>query len=64
MQYIDYVFVFIQNQLDDEAIFPTKALAEFPKDFHARFVPCPFTHKYKGKRDLSTDIPCFRAYFP
>jgi hypothetical protein len=38
-QYIDYVFSFIQVQLDDETIFPTKASAVFPKDFHSRYAP-------------------------
>ncbi|KAJ1980335.1 Maintenance of ploidy protein mob2 [Dimargaris cristalligena] len=32
-QYTDYVMTWIQNQLDDEAVFPTKAGNAFPRDF-------------------------------
>ncbi|KAJ1969504.1 Maintenance of ploidy protein mob2 [Dimargaris xerosporica] len=32
-QYIDYVMTWIQNCLDDESVFPTKAGNAFPKDF-------------------------------
>ncbi|KAJ3384325.1 Maintenance of ploidy protein mob2 [Lobulomyces angularis] len=32
-QYIDYVMTWIQNLIDDESIFPTKAGIEFQKDF-------------------------------
>ncbi|KAJ1909669.1 Maintenance of ploidy protein mob2 [Tieghemiomyces parasiticus] len=32
-QYIDYVMTWIQNLLDDEAVFPTKAGNEFPRGF-------------------------------
>ncbi|RKO97085.1 hypothetical protein CXG81DRAFT_9481 [Caulochytrium protostelioides] len=32
MQYIDFVMTWIQNQVEDEAVFPTKT-AKFPKDF-------------------------------
>ena len=32
-QYIDYVMTWLQNQLLDESVFPTKADGEFPKEF-------------------------------
>ncbi|ORX99435.1 Mob1/phocein [Basidiobolus meristosporus CBS 931.73] len=32
-QYIDYVMSWIQNMLNDENVFPTKAGREFPRDF-------------------------------
>jgi MOB kinase activator 1 len=32
-QYIDYVMSWVQNLVDDQNIFPTRAGAEFPKDF-------------------------------
>jgi len=33
-QYIDYVMTWIQNLLDDESLFPTKAGVDFHRDFH------------------------------
>ncbi|KAH6561734.1 hypothetical protein BASA50_000500 [Batrachochytrium salamandrivorans] len=34
-QYIDYAMAWVQDILNDETIFPTKADVEFPKDFRA-----------------------------
>ncbi|KAJ3102290.1 Maintenance of ploidy protein mob2 [Phlyctochytrium planicorne] len=32
-QYVDYVFTWIQNIINDQNVFPTKSAAEFPRDF-------------------------------
>ncbi|KAJ3093022.1 Maintenance of ploidy protein mob2 [Quaeritorhiza haematococci] len=39
-QYIDYVMTWIQNTLDNEAVFPTKAGEDFPREFqqHCRAI--------------------------
>ncbi|TDL24328.1 hypothetical protein BD410DRAFT_786444 [Rickenella mellea] len=55
--YIDYVMTWVQNSLDDENIFPTKAGRDFPANF-------PSTAKHIYKQLLRVFAHIYHAHYP
>lgn len=54
--YIDYVMTWLQNVLDDEAVFPTKAGQEFPSTF-------PATTKHMYRQMLRVFAHIYQAHY-
>jgi len=55
--YIDYVMTWIQNMLDDDGVFPTKAGREFPQNF-------PATAKHVYRQLLRVFAHIYHAHYP
>jgi len=54
--YIDYVMTWVQNNLDDEGVFPTKAGREFPPNF-------PSTAKHIYRQLLRVFAHIYHAHY-
>jgi len=55
--YIDYVMTWIQNMLDDDGVFPTKAGRDFPQNF-------PSTAKHIYRQLLRVFAHIYHAHYP
>jgi len=55
--YIDYVMTWVQNLLDDENVFPTKAGHDFPQNF-------PSTAKHVYRQLLRVFAHLYHAHYP